>query len=130
MNNKIKRPNPKFTLEFKRDAAKRVNEKGYIRQQAADSLGISLSAMGPLVEGGTEFFTSSGAKVVTKNLAESAELLKLRKEVEQLIVPLFLRKIFPGILLEKSAKITRQPLPSAAPAVCPSTLLVGATLVL
>jgi hypothetical protein len=34
-----------------------------------------------------------------------------------MIVPLFLRKIFPGILPEKSAKITRQPLPSAAPAV-------------
>ena len=28
---------------------------------------------------------------------------------------LFLRKIFPGILLEKSAKITRPPMPSAAP---------------
>ena len=28
---------------------------------------------------------------------------------------LFLRKIFPGFLLEKSAKITRPPMPSAAP---------------
>jgi hypothetical protein len=33
------------------------------------------------------------------------------------IVPLFLRKIFPGLLLEKSAKITRQPMPVAAPVV-------------
>jgi hypothetical protein len=34
-----------------------------------------------------------------------------------MIVPLFLRKVFLGILLEKSAKITLQPSPSAAPAV-------------
>jgi hypothetical protein len=33
------------------------------------------------------------------------------------IAPLFLRKIFPGILLEKSAKMTRRSLPSATPAV-------------
>jgi transposase-like protein len=45
MNNQIKRPNPKFTLEFKQDAVKLVTEKGYTHQQAADSLGISLSAM-------------------------------------------------------------------------------------
>ncbi len=37
MNNQIKRPNPKFTLEFKQDAAKLVNEKGYTHQQAADN---------------------------------------------------------------------------------------------
>jgi hypothetical protein len=32
-------------------------------------------------------------------------------------MPLFLRKIFPGILLEKSAKIMQQSIPSAAQAV-------------
>ncbi len=46
MNNQIKRASPKFTLEFKQDAAKLVTEKGYTHQQAADSLGISLSAIG------------------------------------------------------------------------------------
>lgn len=46
MNNQTKRPNPKFTLEFKQDAVKLVTEKGYTHQQAADSLGISLSAIG------------------------------------------------------------------------------------
>ena len=46
MNNQIKRPNPKFTLEFKQDAVKLATEKGYTRQQAADSLGISLRATG------------------------------------------------------------------------------------
>jgi transposase len=43
-NNQTKRPNPKFTLEFKQDAVMLVNEKGYTYQQAADNLGISLSA--------------------------------------------------------------------------------------
>jgi hypothetical protein len=33
------------------------------------------------------------------------------------IAPLFLRKIFPGILLEKSVKMTRRLMPSATPAV-------------
>jgi transposase len=46
MNNQIKRPNPKFTLEFKQDAVKLISEKGYTHQQAADNLGISLSAIG------------------------------------------------------------------------------------
>jgi len=37
----------KYTLEFKKDAAKLVIEKGYTHEQAADSLGISLmSAIG------------------------------------------------------------------------------------
>ena len=47
MNNiQTKRQSPKFTLEFKQDAAKLINEKGYTHQQAADNLGISLSAIG------------------------------------------------------------------------------------
>jgi Helix-turn-helix len=53
INNQIKRPNPKFTLEFKQDATKLVNEKGYTHQQAADNLGISLSAIGRWVKGRT-----------------------------------------------------------------------------
>ena len=35
-----------YTLEFKQDAAKLVNEKGYTPKQAAGNLGISLSAIG------------------------------------------------------------------------------------
>jgi transposase len=46
MKEQTKRPNPRYTLEFKQDAAKLVNEKGYTHQQVADNLGISLSAMG------------------------------------------------------------------------------------
>ncbi|MEQ1638465.1 MAG: transposase [Methylococcales bacterium] len=45
-SNQTKLPNPKYSLEFKQDAAKLVNEKGYTHQQAADHLGISQSAMG------------------------------------------------------------------------------------
>jgi transposase len=46
MNSQTKRPSPKFTLEFKQDAVRLATEKGYAHQQAADSLGISLSAIG------------------------------------------------------------------------------------
>jgi transposase len=33
-NNQTKRPNPKYTLEFRQDAAKLVDEKGYTYQQS------------------------------------------------------------------------------------------------
>ena len=39
IENKQKRP--KYTLEFKKDAAKLVIEKGYTQEQAANNLGIS-----------------------------------------------------------------------------------------
>lgn len=42
MANDIKHKRPKYSLEFKQDAAKLVLEKGYNQQQAADHLGISL----------------------------------------------------------------------------------------
>ena len=41
-NNQAKRPNPKYTLGIKQDAAKSVNQKGYTHQQAADNLGVFL----------------------------------------------------------------------------------------
>jgi transposase len=46
MSNQNKHKRPKYTLEFKQDAAKLVNKKGYTHQQAADHLGLSLSAIG------------------------------------------------------------------------------------
>jgi hypothetical protein len=36
MKEQTKRSSPKYTLEFKQDVAKLVNEKGYTHQQAAD----------------------------------------------------------------------------------------------
>ena len=41
MSNK-KQTKPKYTLEFKQDAAKLVIKHGYTQQQAADHLGVSL----------------------------------------------------------------------------------------
>lgn len=85
MNNQIKRPKPNFTLEFKQDAVKLITEKGYTHQQAADSLGISLSAIGrwSRAERGSANITSTKTTGAL-NLVDHAELLRLRKENEQL----------------------------------------------
>ena len=84
MNNQTKRPNPKYTLEFKQDAAKLVNEKGYTHQQAADNLGISLSAIGRWSRAKRGPATPSSTKTAALTLTGQAELLRLRKENEQL----------------------------------------------
>ncbi len=75
MNTKSKQKRPEFTLEFKQDAAKLVNEKGYTHQQAADSLGISLSAIGRWVraERGTATVLTTQKSVT--NLSDQAELV-------------------------------------------------------
>jgi transposase len=89
MNNpriQIKRPNPKFTLEFKQDAVKLITEQGYTHQQVADSLGISLSAIGRWSRAERGPASPSSTKTATLNLADQAELLRLRKENEQLRV--------------------------------------------
>ncbi len=46
MSDTNKPKQPKFTLEFKQDAARLVIDKGYSHQQAADSLEVSLNALG------------------------------------------------------------------------------------
>lgn len=62
-----------------------VLEKGYSQQQAAEHLGVSLSALGRWVRAERK---PSGIETLTKkpglNLAEQAELLRLRRENEQL----------------------------------------------
>ena len=81
--NKYKRP--KYSLEFKQDAAKLVLEKGYSHQQAADHLGVSLSALGRWV--GAERTPTGSEPTIKKsalNLAEHDELIGLRKEIERL----------------------------------------------
>jgi transposase len=45
MNTENKQKRPKYTLEFKKDAAKLVIEKGYTQEQAANNPGISKSAL-------------------------------------------------------------------------------------
>ena len=80
--NKLKRPN--YTIEFKQDAAKLVNEKGYTHKQAADNLGISLSAIGRWVRAEQGSISPSTTKKSILNLTDQGELTRLRKEVEQL----------------------------------------------
>ncbi len=82
--NQIKRCKPKYTLEFKQDAARLVLEKGYIHQQAADNLGISLSAISRWVRAERRSTTGGKTKEVVLNLADQAELVRLRRENEQL----------------------------------------------
>jgi transposase len=42
MNKQTQHKRPKYTLEFKQDAAQLVLEKGYTHQQAADNLGTMI----------------------------------------------------------------------------------------
>lgn len=85
MNNQIKRPKANFALEFKQDAVKLITEKGYTHQQAADSLGISLSTIGRWSKSERGSANIASTKPTgTLNLADHAELLRLRKENEQL----------------------------------------------
>ena len=84
MSTTSKQKRPAYTLEFKQDAAKLVNEKGYTHQQAADSLGISLSAIGRWVRAERGTATVSTAKKTVLPLNDQAELVRLRKENERL----------------------------------------------
>ncbi len=86
MNESNKHKRPKYNLEFKQDAAKLVLENGYTQQQAADHLGISLSAIRRWVRAEGKPITQAdlaGKKMVLP-LADQAELVRLRKENEQL----------------------------------------------
>jgi transposase len=85
MTNDKTHKRPKYSLEFKQGATKLVLEKGYSQQQAADHLGISQSALGRWVRAERK---PSGKESATKksclNLADQDELIRLRKENEQL----------------------------------------------
>ncbi len=85
MSKQTQHKRPKYTLEFKQDAAKLVLNKGYTHQQAADSLGVSLSAIGRWVRaerGPTAESTIDHSSQL--NLSGQSELMQLRKENEQL----------------------------------------------
>jgi transposase len=81
---KNKQIRPSFTLEFKQSAAKLVNEKGYSQRQAADSLGVSLSALSRWVRAERSSSNSTPTQKKVFNLLEQDELTRLRKEVAQL----------------------------------------------
>lgn len=82
MNKKITRP--VFTVEFKQSAVKLVTEQGYTRQEAANNLGVSLSAITRWVRAETQTESKPGSKQSTLNISERAELDKLRKENNRL----------------------------------------------
>jgi len=84
MSNQTKQKRPKYTLEFKKDAAQLVIEKGYTHNQAADSLGISLSALGRWVRAERAPASVSAGKKAVLNLTDQTELIRLRKENEPL----------------------------------------------
>jgi transposase len=85
MSNDQKHKRPKFSLEFKQDAAQLVLEKGYSHQQAAEHLGISLSALGRWVRAERKPLSpDSVTRKVAINLADHDELVRLRKENDQL----------------------------------------------
>ena len=84
INTKTKQANPKYTLEFKQDAARLVNEKGYTHQQAADHLGISLSAIGRWSRAERSPVATSSGKKAALSLTDQTELIRLRRENEQL----------------------------------------------
>jgi len=85
MTNKKKHNRPQYSLEFNQDAAKLVLEKGYSQQQAADHLGVSLSALGRWVRSERKpTVTESAMQKFSLNLAGQDELIRLRKENEQL----------------------------------------------
>jgi len=80
MSDTNKAKQPKFTLEFKQDAARLVIEKGYTQRQAADSLGVSESALGRWVRAERNANAGPSDKKPTLDLAERDELARLRKE--------------------------------------------------
>lgn len=75
---------PTFTLEFEQDAARLVIEKGYTHQQAADSLGVSLSALRRWVRAERGGGGAGGGQKAALSLAGRRELARLRKENERL----------------------------------------------
>ena len=82
MNKKTIRPI--FTVEFKQSAVKLVTEKGYTRQEAANNLGVSLSAITRWVRLETQADSKPGSKQSTLNISERTELEILRKENNRL----------------------------------------------
>ena len=75
--NQMKRAD--FTLEFKQDAAQLVLSKGYSMKEAANSLGVSISALRRWVNAEQQGTSKKGTDS-RLNLGEHEELLKLRKE--------------------------------------------------
>jgi transposase len=75
------RKKPKFTLEFKQDAADLIISKGYSVSEAAASLGVSMSALRKWVraeQNKEPMLDRTKKQGIT--LSEHEELVRLRKE--------------------------------------------------
>jgi transposase len=74
MSHQTQQKRPEYTLEFKKDAARLVIEKGYTHDQAAESLGISLSSLGCWVRTERGPTSASTEKKSVLNLTDQTEL--------------------------------------------------------
>ena len=72
MNTQTKRANPKYTLEFKQDAARLVNEKGYTHQQDVDHTGV-FECDWALGQGRTKLCRDVVRKKATLSLSDQSE---------------------------------------------------------
>lgn len=85
MSYKHKSTWPKFSLEFKQDAARLVFENGYTQQEVTDQQGVSLSAMRRWVRAVWPPVKDDAlSKKAGVNLANQDELVRLRKVNERL----------------------------------------------
>lgn len=75
---------PKFTVEFKREAAQLIITYGYSYSEAAKRLGVSESALRKWVNMEKSPIISNPNKANKLTLTEHDELIKLRKEVSRL----------------------------------------------
>lgn len=72
---------PYYSIEFKRDATQLVLNKGYRIQEAANSFGVSVSALRKWINAEKGSGKSNNHSSSTKlNLSEHEELVRLRKE--------------------------------------------------
>ena len=82
MSDQNKHKRLKYTIQFKQDAAKLVNEKVYTHKQAAENLGISLTALGRWVRAEKEPTIASTTKKKVLNLTDQDELYFTRSRIE------------------------------------------------
>lgn len=99
MSGTIRKPRKSFSLEYKQEAAKLVLEQGYTQEKAAESLGVSLSAIGRWVraERNNHPYSSSTPTKSRLTLSEHEELKQLRKQNKELLIEREILKKAAGI---------------------------------
>ena len=92
MSTENKQKRPKYTLEFKKDAAKLVFEKGHTQEQAANNLGISKSALSRWVRAEQDPTQGSTGKLASINLSTFIISVTILRR-QQNLVRLRMRKL-------------------------------------